>query len=705
MTGNDHTPGHYGPGADDHPLNQTTDPLGSDADPVLTGGTALPEGTGAQERAAAVRELLLALSVGFSIPSPLPDSLVDFFGGHGRHGLESLVVEAKDTGLLSPDGTVAGTARHALLTETPPARIRSLQRELVDKTVQGGQPLGELARDLAQTGFKDPRVVAELERCADDALEADPRLAAGLYAEALLAGGDEVAKAAKRAQAAAATGDLDGAGRIVDRLLALPEPPDLRLGVDVAAAVWAQRGMLSRSADTYSWLGPNRIDGSAPLAAVAMIGAGNSKGAEALLAVAPPSGSPTLLAVALSLTQEGLRRTLGPAPELALPELIRASDMMNAAGTSLPLPETPAVLAALCALHSGEPAVADTVLQAALAAGQGGDAARPRLFLLRAWSSMQRDNADDARLAINEAVKANHWPLVPRDEFLLTALEVGLARRGSDVHELVLAWDRAREAMMHVSVDLYSLLPWGELAITAARLRESRRVGHYLENAWDLLGRLGNPPLWSVPLHWAAVQGALLSEDPAGLAPHAAALVRASEHSHLAAVLAAGGKAWVSVLAGRFEASDVETAARGLAAVGMPWEGARLAGHAAAHADERRDMVKLLACARDIHPQGSAPAAGASQRQEDARTTAQAVMDDGGGSGAPDSSGLSAREREVGRLILEGKTYREIGEAIYISPRTAEHHVARMRRRLGAENRSELLIRLRLALGEGYPPP
>ena len=68
-------------------------------------------------------------------------------------------------------------------------------------------------------------------------------------------------------------------------------------------------------------------------------------------------------------------------------------------------------------------------------------------------------------------------------------------------------------------------------------------------------------------------------------------------------------------------------------------------------------------------------------------------------------SGLSPREREVARLVLEGKTYREIGEAIYISPRTAEHHVARMRRRLGAENRSELLVRLRLALGEGHPPP
>ena len=323
---------------------------------------------------------------------------------------------------------------------------------------------------------------------------------------------------------------------------------------------------------------------------------------------------------------------------------------------------------------------------------------------------MQKDNADEARLAVNEAVKANHWPLSPRDDFLLAALEVGLARRGSEVHELVLAWERAREAMMHVSVDLFNLLPWGELMIAAARLRETRRVGHYLDGVWQFLGRVPNAPLWSVPLHWAGVQAALLGESPAELAPHAAALVRASEHSHLASVLATGGKAWVSVLAGRFESSDVESAARGLATVGLPWEGARLAGHAAAHAGERRDMVRLLACAREIHPQSAAtssPAVAPPGRSAPSppEVATHPLAGDAATSAVPDPSGLSAREREVGRLILEGKTYREIGEAIYISPRTAEHHVARMRRRLGAENRSELLIRLRLALGEGYPPP
>jgi len=61
---------------------------------------------------------------------------------------------------------------------------------------------------------------------------------------------------------------------------------------------------------------------------------------------------------------------------------------------------------------------------------------------------------------------------------------------------------------------------------------------------------------------------------------------------------------------------------------------------------------------------------------------------------------LSEREREVARLVLQGKTYAEIGEAIFISPRTAEHHIAHIRRRLGATSRSDVIAKLRLLMSE-----
>jgi DNA-binding CsgD family transcriptional regulator len=648
---------------------------------------------------AAVRELLLALSVGFVLPGPLPADLQRKLGAGEVQSLGALMERAEAAGLLTADGTVVGPAQQALLAVAPTAKVHALQRELVAVYAREGVPLGDFARELARGGLADSRVAAALVQAADKALEHDPALASQLYGEALLAGADEAPIAARRAQAAAANGDLDAATRIIDSLLVCDDPPDVRRGVDVAAAAWSQRGMLERAADVYSWLGAARIGQSAPLAAVAMIGVGNRAGAEAIFQPGAPPASPTLLAATLAETGKGIYGSISADPHQALPVLIHASDMFNAANAALPLPETPAALAALLALHSGEPRLAETVCRSATAAGQGGNAAKPRLFLLQAWSAMQQDKLEDARLAINEASKANHWPLVPRDEFLRAALEVGLARRNGDVPELVMAWERAREAMLHTSVDLYSLLPWGELMVTAARLRETRRVAHYLDEAWQLLDRLGNPPLWAVPFHWAAVQAALLSEDPAGLAPHAAALARAARDSHLAAVLASAGKAWVSVLAGRLNPDDVEAAARALGRVGMPWEGARLAGHAAARAEERRDMVRLLSCARDLHPQVNPAANGSSGPAARSSHTAPEAA----GSLQPDGSGLSEREKEVARLVLEGKTYREIGEAIYISPRTAEHHIARMRRRLGAENRSDLLARLRLALGPEGP--
>ena len=63
---------------------------------------------------------------------------------------------------------------------------------------------------------------------------------------------------------------------------------------------------------------------------------------------------------------------------------------------------------------------------------------------------------------------------------------------------------------------------------------------------------------------------------------------------------------------------------------------------------------------------------------------------------------LSSREREVAELLVAGQTYREVGGRLFISAKTVEHHVARIRQRLGASNRSDLLARLRaeLALGD-----
>ena len=50
---------------------------------------------------------------------------------------------------------------------------------------------------------------------------------------------------------------------------------------------------------------------------------------------------------------------------------------------------------------------------------------------------------------------------------------------------------------------------------------------------------------------------------------------------------------------------------------------------------------------------------------------------------------LSDREREIATLMVRGRSNREIGEALHLSPETIKAHVARLVRKLGASNRVE----------------
>lgn len=237
-------------------------------------------------------------------------------------------------------------------------------------------------------------------------------------------------------------------------------------------------------------------------------------------------------------------------------------------------------------------------------------------------------------------------------------------------------------------VDLYDLLPLGELHVASVRVNDTSTVAPHLKAAWVIVEALGSPPLWATSLHWDAIQGAILANQPRDIAPHAQALVHASTTMPYAATLASAGRAWMQVLAEKFSVDDVILTAHRLRDVGQVWEGRRLVGHAAARAEDRKDTARLLECAREL---GETPSAGRAPTR-DARTVHLATG----------SVHLSGRERQVARLVLEGQTYRAIGARLYLSERTVEHHMARIRQRFGASGRSELLEQLKSALG-GLP--
>lgn len=65
----------------------------------------------------------------------------------------------------------------------------------------------------------------------------------------------------------------------------------------------------------------------------------------------------------------------------------------------------------------------------------------------------------------------------------------------------------------------------------------------------------------------------------------------------------------------------------------------------------------------------------------------------------PEVDLLTPRELEVLRLIARGYTYREVGERLFISPKTIETHVSSVLRKLQLSNRHELT---RWALDRGF---
>lgn len=668
-----------------------------------------------------LRALLLAVGLGAVID---PEILAQVLALDPAVVVDLLSM-AQASGLLLAEDRVIPLVRRAMVAGAAPGTRRVIQRLVLAAHLERGHPVLDLARDLVEAGARGRDLAAVLEAAADaarsDSARSDPALsnwagsdaaarAAQLYTLAIAAGADSALLAARRAEASALAGDLDGALRLADQALSDPACPDLARGGNVAAAVLAQRGLLARSAEVYRWVNTARMGSAAPLAALALLGTGSLAQARKVLAAPDGDRPPTLLAGAESLMATGVLESVAGSPTTALSTLTQAATLLEPDGRAVLLPDTPAALAAIVALHSGELDVGVSVLERALAAGVGGSLALARYQLLLAWTAMIRGDNALARRWLARTVPG--WrALEPREGLLAAALTVGLARRESDISTLQTAWGAAREAIVRYPADLFALLPLGELAVAAARLRDFDRVAPHLEQAQILLERLGDPPLWAAPLHWYGLHAAILREHSGAAESHATALVKAAKSSHYAALLAAAGRAWMHVLAGQVDPSMVESAARGLQSIGLANDGSRLAGQAAIRTTDRKVMIALLGCARALQATGpgvsgspvdggpvtGGPVDGGVGKQPKPIPVSRSDALSAGGPAGP--AMLSDREREVAELVVTGLTYRQIGERLFISAKTVEHHVARMRQRLNVTSRDELFAQLRVFVG------
>ncbi|MDV7243760.1 MULTISPECIES: LuxR C-terminal-related transcriptional regulator [Rhodococcus] len=592
----------------------------------------------------------------------------------------SVIEVLRADGFVDDRDTLVEPHRRRLAGVLGENRVHALARRLLTHHVAAGTLTLPVARAVAKTGVRSSELSEFL--CSRAEL-ADPAEAVSLYGDAERVGRLDDAAVLGYAEACALSGDLDTAVGLADSVLersASVSDADLAAAVRVSAAGAAYCGMIDRSAELYAWLGPSRVGSDASVAASVLVVAGRLDEAQSVLA-ASAGAPPTATTAGAALVATGLVHSVTGSANAALNSLTRALSLPGRAARPRVLPDSPAAITALAALHCGELAHAEAVLARARESDRPGSVTANRHHLLTAWTSMVRGDLPSAQARLDSLdVDTMHQ----RDLLFVHGLRVGLARRTGDNAALLQAWAGAQGVLAEYSVDLLSLLPLGELWLTSIRVGEAARITHLVENAQSLVRTLGEPAMWASALHWYGVQASILAECPADLIPHARALGEASKVSAYAAGLAGAGRAWLRVLQGDIDVAAVEDAARTLDRIGLPWDGARLAGEAALRASDTRVATALLQVARALR-QPAATATGA-----EPATVA--------GPSAPGT--LTDREAEVAELLVQGLTYREIGSRLYISAKTIEHHVARIRRRLGAESRSELLSMLR-AMGHG----
>lgn len=638
--------------------------------------------------------LLDTLLVASLSPQLGPDDVAAALHMTSEAGLAA-VDRARASGLLEPgyhpsflrtvhDGIaqIAGAARH-----------HEIEVSLLVSQLELSTLTADLALRMAEHGLRDERLAAAL---ADLAVQQgdDPARAARLYRAAVDAGA--TALSARLADALALTGDCATASRLADELLTSPDPDERAAAVRISASIAMHDGGAAQALDLFRWLGPSADALLSAAGTVAALAAGDGAAAGEF-ARTESAGPPTSSARAARSLAEGLALSLAEPYPVAVARLGQSLSAEHPRAEVVP--DTPAALVTLAALHGGDAVRARSVIGRAvrgtgLGQGRSDDAVfvTHRHRLLLGWTHMQDGQLQTAAAVAPKPDAGLHR----RDALWAAALQTGIARRSGDSGAMQLHWYSAMEVLAEYSVDLFALLPLGELWVAAARLRQVERLRHTLDEAFTLLRGLGDPVLWSVPLHWAGVHAGILANSPAAVAPHGQALTAAGRDGHaqsaFAKALAMAGRTWLRVLADQVEVDEVTAAARALAEFGHTWDATRLAGQAALQTPDARVSQAMLQLARDLKQTVAAPDVAV----EAAPGPDAAVRPVTRPRSA--SAQLSEREREVAELLLLGMPYRDIGAQLFISAKTVEHHVARIRRRLGAESRSQMLSMLRALL-------
>ncbi|MGD9530206.1 MAG: LuxR C-terminal-related transcriptional regulator [Pseudonocardia sp.] len=336
-------------------------------------------------------------------------------------------------------------------------------------------------------------------------------------------------------------------------------------------------------------------------------------------------------------------------------------------------------LAAVVVAAAGQEATA----RAMLAAVPGEPTVRRRL--LTAWTDLRGARLREAHEGL---AAARATPVLRRNAVLAAAVGTGLARRAATTPEgaatLAATWHRAAAVVAGADVEPLLIDVWGELSVAAAHVSPTDRDS-LTEAIATAVARAGHPPWLVAADAWWRVERAVVTRDRAAADDAAAVLTALADRSVAGrspeggrtpahapdrfALLAGAATAWTAVLAARPDAGTVVAVADRLTGAGRRVEASALCAAAAEVSTDPAAVRALLGTGRELRTSGG---------------TATGL--------------LSEREQEVGALVVDGLTQKEIGARLYISPKTVEQHVARLRRKLSARNRAELVAALRTHL-------
>jgi DNA-binding NarL/FixJ family response regulator len=624
---------------------------------------------------------------------------------------------AEDAGLVrlgAPAGAGGVAFSHPLVRAAvyhgaPPSARRDAHRRIA-----AAVPEPERSWQLAQAApSPDEELAARLEELGEEARRRGAPGTAATVLERSVALSPDPADATRRAlQTAVAAGT---AGRpalargVLDAVLPTVTDPSTRADVQILRGMAIHQGGRPREAFALLEAEAAAIEAADPMRASALL----TQACIALIGTGPMAGLQETAARARALLPAGadtIPALLGAEVLVNLGEHRRARELLDEVEPGLahwdPTAPGHEVLAidALCRLWTGDHEVAERTLTRLVEANRAAGAVTPLALPLAVLATLHTRRGD-LELAAACAEESN--------EIAETGLGGGFVATLSLAAVAMVAGHTGDAATCRAAAD--RMLAVGEAMELPSTLACAEQALGQLA-----LGRGEAEPAaihFRAALDHTAAHGTL---DPAFLFSHAdlvEALVRldrAEEARPVLAELEVGAErtegSWARAAVHRCRAllgPDEEIDANLAAALAahaeppMPFEAARTRlaiGERLRRARRRADARVQLAAAQEAF------ATAGSHSWAERAASELAASGGAGGSGATaaaiDTSGapstaeaLTARERDVCELVAAGRTNREVAAALFLSPRTVEHHLRAAYRKLGVRSRTELAVR------------